>query len=365
MAFTELDRTLLRALLAFRVIALAWMGALVAVAIASEPDVDPVVAGASFVVAGLATAVVIRAISRNPRLLREPWFLVVDGLVAVGVALSPWLAGTGGAFYGGYPMAWMLLVAFSTSLWWGLGSALGVVALQLVTALGTGLIDASGLTRSGITMLVTVGVIGWGFRLLRDADRARAESEAALVDERERSIRLEERGRLATALHDSAVQTLVVLRQQADDPDRVRVLARRQERELRRVIQGTDSTAPTLRAALEAVADDIEDLHAVAIDRVFVGDHASASEEGVGAVREALTNAAKHSGVRMVHLYVEAGDEVLALVRDRGEGFDPADAPHGRGLDTSIRGRLESVGGTTSITSSVGGGTEVEMRWPT
>ncbi|UCG41099.1 MAG: hypothetical protein JSV07_02240 [Acidimicrobiia bacterium] len=365
MHFTELDRTLLRALLAFRVIALAWMGALVAVAIASEPDVDPVVAGLSFVLAGLATAFAIRAVSRDPRLLRNRWFLGVDGLVALGVALSPWLAGTGGAFYGGYPMAWMLLVAFATSLWWGLGAAVGVVVLQVAVALGTGLLDASGLTRSGITMLVTVGVIGWGFRLLRDADRARAESEAALVEERERTIRLEERGRLATALHDSAVQTLVVLRQQADDPDRVRVLARRQERELRRVIQGTDATAPTLRAALEAIADDIEDLHAVAIDRVFVGDHPGASEEGIGAVREALTNAAKHSGARTLHLYVEVGDDVTALVRDRGEGFDPDHAPSGRGVDTSIRARLESVGGSVHLRSEAGAGTDVEMRWPT
>ncbi|NND84558.1 MAG: hypothetical protein HKN46_05355 [Acidimicrobiia bacterium] len=364
MAFTELDRTLLRALLAFRVIALAWMGALVAVAVATEPEVDALVAGLAFVLAGAATAVVIRAISRSPRLLRSPWFLAVDGVVAVVVAISPWLAGTGGAFYGGYPMAWMLLVAFSASLWWGLGAAVTVVVVQVAMAIGTGLLEASGLTRSALTMLVTVGVIGWGFRLLRGADGAREESEAALVEERERGIRLEERGRLATALHDSAVQTLVVLRHQAEDPDRVRVLARRQERELRRVIQGIESSAPTLRAAVEAVADDIEDLHAVAIDRVFVGDHDRVADEGVGAVREALTNAAKHSGERTLHLYVEAGDHVLALVRDRGVGFDPGAAPEGRGLDSSIRERLASVGGNVVIRSTPESGTEVEMRWP-
>ena len=108
-------------------------------------------------------------------------------------------------------MAWMLLLAFATSAWWGVGAAITVVAVQVATAVGTGLVDASGLTRSGLTMLVTVGVIGWGFGLLRDADRARAESEEALVAERERGIRLEERGRLATALHDSAVQTLLLL----------------------------------------------------------------------------------------------------------------------------------------------------------
>ncbi len=364
-AFSELDRTLLRALLAFRVIALAWMGALVVVAITSEPDIDGVVAGLAFVLAGVTTVAAIRAISRNPRLLRTPWFLVADGIAALAVALSPWLAGTGGAFYGGYPMAWMLLLAFATSVWWGVGAAITVVAVQVATALGTGLVDASGLTRSGLTMLVTVGVIGWGFGLLRDADRARAESEEALVAERERGIRLEERGRLATALHDSAVQTLVVLRQQADDPDRVRVLARRQERELRRVIQGIEAPPPTLRAALEAIADDIEDLHVVAIDRVFVGDHPGVSEEGVGAVREALTNAAKHSGERTIHLYVEAGlDEALALVRDRGAGFDPANAPAGRGLATSLRDRLASIGGRSMVRSVPGEGTEVEMRWP-
>ena len=102
--------------------------------------------------------------------------------MAVAVALSPWFAGSSGAFYGGYPMAWMLLVAFGVSVWWALGAAGLVIAVQVTVALGTGLLDASGLTRSGLTMLVTVGVIGWGFRLLRDADEARAESERALVE---------------------------------------------------------------------------------------------------------------------------------------------------------------------------------------
>jgi len=54
-------------------------------------------------------------------------------------------------------------------------------------------------------------------------------------------------------------------------------------------------------------------------------------------VREALTNAGRHADVRNVSLFVEVADSTaLALVRDRGCGFDPAagSPPDRRGIPT-------------------------------
>jgi signal transduction histidine kinase len=67
------------------------------------------------------------------------------------------------------------------------------------------------------------------------------------------------------------------------------------------------------------------------------------TQAAVDAIREALTNAAKHARVRRVSVFAEvAGDELFALVRDRGRGFDPAAGTPGdrRGIADSIEARM-------------------------
>ncbi|HSB82247.1 MAG TPA: HAMP domain-containing protein [Candidatus Methylomirabilis sp.] len=83
-------------------------------------------------------------------------------------------------------------------------------------------------------------------------------------------------------------------------------------------------------------------------------------------VQEALNNIRKHSGARTarVRLWCE-GDEVLLAVEDEGVGIDPsgppADGHRHYGL-TGMRERAESVGGTLTIRSTPGAGTQVELR---
>ena len=81
------------------------------------------------------------------------------------------------------------------------------------------------------------------------------------------------------------------------------------------------------------------------------------------AAREALVNAAKHSGVTSVSLYAEVeADEVSVFVKDRGVGFDlDAVADDRQGVRGSIVGRIERHGGTARVRSSAGRGTEVEI----
>jgi signal transduction histidine kinase len=202
--------------------------------------------------------------------------------------------------------------------------------------------------RSSATTLLAPGAVGvaliaiagpWAWRTA--SDRARAE----------------ERADMAARVHDSVLQTLTLIQK---DPTDARRLARRQERELRAWLYPTTATG-TLADAVDAAAAEIEELHGVRVDVVHTGDAAldERTQALVLAAREAMANAARHSGADEVSVFVEP---TAVYVRDRGRGFDPdAVAADRRGLAESIRGRMERVGGSVKIVSTPGEGTEVEL----
>lgn len=205
---------------------------------------------------------------------------------------------------------------------------------------------------------VAVVVGPWLLRLVRDLQAERGER-----------IRTQERADISAHLHDSVLQTLAVIQRQADDPETVARLARSQERDLRRWLY--DEPAPMqarVRAALTRAAAEVEDAFGVPVEVVVVGDAAmsagSAAEAVVAAAREALTNAAKHSAASRVDLFAEVDDTSVDLyVRDRGVGFDLATVgADRRGVRGSIVERVERYGGTATVTSAPGQGTEVHLR---
>ena len=190
-----------------------------------------------------------------------------------------------------------------------------------------------------------------------------------LDDERAMRIRDDERAAVAAHLHDSVLQSLVLI-QRSDDPRRMANLARRQERELRAWLYGaTQPGEPaSLHAAIDALAVEIEADHDVRVEAVVVGDQPldAASRALVAALREALVNAARHADADRVDVFVEADDaELTGFVRDTGRGFDVDSVPDDRrGISESIIGRLRRIGGTAMLSSAVGVGTEVELRVP-
>jgi signal transduction histidine kinase/phage shock protein PspC (stress-responsive transcriptional regulator) len=188
-------------------------------------------------------------------------------------------------------------------------------------------------------------------------------------NERRERIRSEERAEMAAHLHDSVLQTLALI-QRTDDPAEMTSLARGQERELRTWLYGKTSAgaADSLSAALDAVAAEVERAHRVRVEVVLVGD--CELEDGVRALvqacREAIANAAHHSGARGVSVYVEVEDDaVTAFIRDQGVGFARASVPSDRrGIAESIEGRMERNGGVAVIESEPGRGTEVRLHIP-
>lgn len=233
------------------------------------------------------------------------------------------------------------------------GMTVFLLAHQSAGAVGTGLL-AMAVTAAGLGLILAPWILG----LAREA-----------TSERRERIRSEERAEIAAHLHDSVLNTLALI-QRGDVPPEVASMARRQERELRAWLNGRPAGAAStdLRGAIDAVASRVEGLHHVPVDTVVVGEATldDASNAVALACQEAAINAARHSGAPRVSIYVEAEPhEIVAYVRDQGRGFDRAAVPEDRrGLTESIIGRMRRLGGSATIVSRPGEGTEVQLHMP-
>ncbi|WP_306318484.1 MULTISPECIES: sensor histidine kinase [unclassified Streptomyces] len=79
--------------------------------------------------------------------------------------------------------------------------------------------------------------------------------------------------------------------------------------------------------------------------------------------QEALSNALWHARPRQVTATLTyEPQEATMTVRDDGRGFDPAQVPDDRHGLRSLRHRVEGLGGTFTVTSRPGEGTEVRAR---
>ena len=219
---------------------------------------------------------------------------------------------------------------------------------QAAQALGTAVLLVAG---------IGVVVFPWIYRLWKRQDA-----------QRRALIRSEERADIAAHVHDSVLQTLTLIQRNAQDPREVTRLARAEERALRAWLYApVGDPARVFAARLQREASEVEELYSATIEVVVVGDADidPALAAVLAAAREAMVNAAQH-GAGAAWVFAELTDEQLELfVRDRGPGFDPAAVPADRhGLRESIIGRVERAGGSVTVSSEPGAGTEIILRMP-
>jgi signal transduction histidine kinase/phage shock protein PspC (stress-responsive transcriptional regulator) len=238
----------------------------------------------------------------------------------------------------------------------------GVVILLVLGHKGRLLLPPLG----GLGLVIAGFVVAlgpWWLRVARD-----------LVVERQARARAEERADMASRVHDSVLQTLALIQRRADDPQQVMALARAQERELRswlfdgRAPGAIEGAGLTLSGGVRQIQQEVEAQHGIAVEVVLVGD--SELDDDLRALlaagREATVNAAKWSGVPVVSVFAEVAEGAVSLyVRDRGTGFDPDLVPADRkGLAQSVHARMGRRGGTASVRTAPGEGTEVSLRMP-
>ena len=218
------------------------------------------------------------------------------------------------------------------------GLLLVAIAIVIFLDWNAGDSGRDGALKSSAVAIALLLVLGpWAWRLIAERDA-----------ERTARIRSQERAEMAARVHDSVLQTLALVQRESSDPRRVSALARRQERELRGwLYPDTRSEGASLASAIETAAAEVEELHGVPVELVRTGDLPldEPIEALVLAAREAMANAAEHSGADEVSAFVDVGDdEVAVYVRDRGKGFDAASAAAGLARDRRVDPRPNGAG---------------------
>jgi two-component system, NarL family, sensor kinase len=219
-------------------------------------------------------------------------------------------------------------------------------------------------------------------RLVEEALRDRTAELERMVDERSKLVAQalaaedRERRRLAEAIHDNALQTLLAARQE------LRTAQRRGDagEEVTRALDSIDVAVRQLRdtalevhplllerkgleSALEAIAQGAASLAgfkcAVRVDKEASNHH---DRLVLSIARELLLNAAKHSGADRVSVVVELeGDRITIQVTDDGQGIEPErareafEAGH-LGL-AALEERIRGAGGTFELRARPEGGT--------
>lgn len=349
---TEFELVLRRVAYVARLVGLAWWVALGAVSLV---DPELVVLRPAWVVVSIVVALLWAAYTSamyqvDPSLMTSRATVIVDVVLAAGsIPASRLLAGSEIGLYGGFPFLVVVIAAIrGRPTAWIAATTLAIVSAG--QAIASAVMSDLSFTEP-VSQIFLYGVGGfistWVLSTLRTSERA-------VIEAREGLARSEERSRISAHLHDSVLQTLALIQKSAAKPGDVVALSRRQERELRSWLYGTESDERGgLAESLRLAAADVEERYGLPIDVVTVGDldDPETVQALVRAGREAMVNAVKHSGADAVSAYAQVDDTAAVLfIRDRGIGFDPeAVTDHHRGIKDSIEGRLRSLGGVAEL----------------
>ncbi|HEX6917509.1 MAG TPA: DUF5931 domain-containing protein [Phycicoccus sp.] len=257
----------------------------------------------------------------------------------------------------------------------GLVAAAAVAGADLVVVRGQ---PTQGTVHNIVLLVLLGGLVG----LAVDLARTGLAREEQVLLERER---LAERERIARVVHDGVLQSLAYIHRRGAElgPAGVELaeLAAEQERTLRRFVSGAGAPglpAPDLHGPEGAEVDLRLAVTAHERPRVSVAvpadpvlvDPVVARELGA-ALGAVLDNVERHAGQEARAWVLLEGDPtgVDLTVRDDGVGADPGEllsaAVRGRmGVSSSIRGRVEDLGGSATWETRPGAGCTVRLTVP-
>jgi two-component system sensor histidine kinase DesK len=286
------------------------------------------------------------------------WFSIVP-LAVVGALAAPFNTGASVLFIYAAAAAGNTLPRQVARLWFA-----GLTLLNGVTAL-VSQVPMPYRLWGFVPALVLVWVIG--FIELRQRDqRQEAENQRLRNAQVELLATIAERERIARDLHDLLGHSLtaVVMRAQLTkelvlaDPHRARDEAEEIERNARDALAAVRNTVTgwrhtnigtELEAARRALAGTGVSLRVDRDDNLIL--LASTEHELALALREAVTNVARHAHASTCHIGLEADEERVRLViADDGVG---GNAPEGTGL-TGLRERIAKLGGMVHRTGAAG-----------
>jgi signal transduction histidine kinase len=195
-----------------------------------------------------------------------------------------------------------------------------------------------------------------------------------------------ERNRLARNLHDSVSQTVFSMTltaeaarilfdrdtaRAASELDKLQALAKSALAEMRSLVFELRPTAVTEKGLIPALRHHmvmLERQQDLMVTLQFEGEPQLTSLEAqrlFRVIQEALNNVVKHSRTDRASVALQFEDgHVLARIEDEGQGFVPAAAiSDGQGIGLStMRERVEMMGGTLVIDSSPGAGARVTVE---
>jgi len=261
-----------------------------------------------------------------------------------------------------------------------------------------GLVEARSRTAAEIllvTVLVTVLALVLAyvfvetlFRVLRSL---RAEALAREQDILTMNAVMQERERLSRELHDGVAQLVADLLLRLDTIKELVEAGRRQEAEAElerlhgvadEIYEDVGESIAGLRTnvaerglirALQDYVDQFEERHQIATS-LRTDDAADqlaplAALQLFRLIQEALTNVRKHAAAQTatVTLMSDGSGHLKVVIADDGQGFIPGPQRNGKarplGL-TSMRERVEALGGTFQVNSQPGSGTQVTATIP-
>jgi len=364
------------------------------------------------VAAVLHVEVIANAIFQAPFLGVGSWWVVFYVTVPViGMNIWAWLRGSLGFWtylHGAAVLLalwqWQYLVVdpallpenFQAWVWWLVGMAtismgvskplwLGVVYLVVASAswylVDTSIAGGSGdpaiALQNAVYVLLLGGAVSSLIWLTRDgakrADEANSTAIASAIEEAQIDAVERERQRIDALVHDQVLNTLLVAAnaKTGQEQQAVATMAADAISSLESAVSDQELSSRvttlglyrSLRKAAFRASQEIEvEILSAGLEEI----PAEIAQAVTQAALQAIDNAISHSMAERIQLRLGSSTfkGLIVEVRDNGKGFIPERLPKDRlGISTSIKARMDLVGGKAQVSSTPGKGTTVILSW--